>query len=262
MLWILEHNVFLAAGHPLTSAVARAGHRAIAWDDDRVSFQKLPPETEEPTMFHGSLEIADKIAKLKRWRPGAYCNTAGFMCSAWYPRLDLWLLNLTHVFTTVRKFVESPETIQAHFGGSEVFVRPDSPLKPFSGRVVSLKDVTPAHLDLGFYYDDLDLPIVVAPPQPGLGMEWRFVVAKGETVASSAYVAEGRTAQEGDAPADAVRLANEIAGSFDAPDPVYMLDVIETPNGVRLLEINPFSGADLYRLDPGTVVDAVTRGLT
>jgi hypothetical protein len=43
------------------------------------------------------------------------------------------------------------------------FVRPNSPLKPFSGRVAEPRSLTLAKLDHGFYCDDETLPVVVLP---------------------------------------------------------------------------------------------------
>ena len=37
---------------------------------------------------------------------------------------------------------------------SRIFVRPDSPLKPFSGRVLDRDSISLAALDHGFYFDD------------------------------------------------------------------------------------------------------------
>ena len=39
-----------------------------------------------------------------------------------------------------------------------------------------------------------------------------------------------------------------------APDPVYVLDVCEADTGLRLLELNPFSGADLYACSGSEIV--------
>jgi len=269
MIWLLEHDIF-GSGHPLIDAVARAGQKSIMWDDDNwngaADFLGNP---EEPVMFHGSLGNADRIVNLDRWEPGAFCNTTGFLCTNWYSELGPWLLNQRHHFTTVRELVDAPQKMMELLGDSRVFVRPDSPLKPFSGRVVDLNPpggFNAAYLDHGFYYDDLDLPILVCHNLEGLGKwlgpEWRFIIAKGGVVASSAYLAEGRKAQSGDVPAEALQLAAEIGAKFKAPDPVYVLDLVETPVGWCLLELNPFSGADLYHCDFDAVVSAVTGALT
>jgi hypothetical protein len=58
------------------------------------------------------------------------------------------MLNQEVVFTTVRAFVAEPENF---FPRSErLFVRPDSPLKPFSGRVVERTRLSPESLDHGY----------------------------------------------------------------------------------------------------------------
>jgi hypothetical protein len=225
MLWLLESDVFAVGPHPLTTAVRRAGHRVLVWRDDWWSVpDELPAPTDERVLFHGSLANAGRIAALGRWDPGAYCATARLSCSAWYPQATRWLANASHVFSTVRELVAEPERVAAPleptsgrlrppsiqgrlrpaspaFASGRVFVRPDGCLKPFSGRVVALAGLTPGHLDHGFYYDDLDLPIVIAPVQT-LGREWRFVAA-GVVVASSAYEAVGRRADESAVPSEA-----------------------------------------------------------
>jgi hypothetical protein len=92
------------------------------------------------------------------------------------------------------QFVRDSDAVMDRLGAKDsVFVRPDSPLKPFSGRVLERGQVNLAALDHGFYYDDAEISVVIAPVQ-GVGREWRYVVAGGEVVAGSAYVADGRTA--------------------------------------------------------------------
>jgi hypothetical protein len=39
---------------------------------------------------------------------------------------------------------------------------------------------------------------------------------------------------------------------------MYVLDVCDCDGALKLLELNPFSGADLYAADPDTVVRAVS----
>ena len=53
--------------------------------------------------------------------------------------------------------------------------------------------------------------------------------------------------------------AIDVAARLRAPDPVFVLDVCESDTGLHLLEINPFSGADLYGCDRAALVQAVHR---
>ncbi|MEM6468489.1 MAG: hypothetical protein AAF802_02890 [Planctomycetota bacterium] len=56
-------------------------------------------------------------------------------------------------------------------GRDRGFVRPDSPLKPFSGRVLDANAISLKTLDHGFYCEDEILPVVVAPVVD-VGREW------------------------------------------------------------------------------------------
>jgi hypothetical protein len=42
---------------------------------------------------------------------------------------------------------------------------------------------------------------------------------------------------------------------------VFVLDLVETSAGVRLLELNPFSGADLYDCDRDRLVAAIVNAV-
>ena len=155
------------------------------------------------------------------------------------------------------QLVESSAAVLAKRGvQGSVFVRPDSPLKPFSGRVLSADNITLPALDHGFYFEDEQLPVVIAPAR-AIGAEWRFVVVNGEVVTGSGHIAEGRRAGEDAADSPAWRLAAEIAREMPLPEPVVVLGICEVDGALRLLELNPFSGADLYDCDLTAVVSAV-----
>jgi hypothetical protein len=258
MHWLLEPEVFGDSPHPLAGAAQRAGHGVTFWRDEWWSTGALPEIDDERVVFHGSLGNAARVAALGRWSPGAYCDVERLRCSAWYPAVGQWRLNERYVVTTVRALCERPREVAAGLGSGleRAFVRPDGPLKPFGGRVVTLEGLTPQALDHGFYYDDLELPIVVAPVT-ALYEEWRFVVVHGAVVGSSGYHAAGRRAATTKIPAEATALAKEIVAVLPAPDPAYVLDLARTEAGLRLVELNPFSGSDLYGCDRDAIVAAV-----
>lgn len=257
MLWLLEPDAFGDGPHPLTAVASEAGHEVLEWNDDwwdSLSF----PEPHGPTLFHGSLGNASKLADLQRWTPGAFCNTQRFACSQWYPDAQRWLVQDEVVFTTVRELAADPYAVAGPLAddSGQVFVRPDSPLKPFSGRVVALEGLTPAALDHGFYFEDLDLPILVSRTQ-ALAEEWRFVVCNRTAIAGCQYEAQGRRALQANVPPPVQALAEAIAAELPPPETVYGLDLVQTEQGLRLLELNPFSGMDLYACDLAAVVAAV-----
>jgi hypothetical protein len=138
-----------------------------------------------------------------------------------------------------------------------LFVRPDSPLKPFSGRVVEVESLTLAKLDHGFYYDDETIPVVIAPVQ-AIGNEWRFVIANRSVIAGSAYDPKARKPVATQLDSAAANFASNVAASIPEPAVVYILDVCECNDQLRLLELNPFGGADLYACDATAIIDAIS----
>lgn len=258
MHWLLERDVFGDGTPPLLAAARRAGHGVTIWNDEWWSSGRWPRIDDERVVFHGSLGNAARVAALGRWSPGAFCNVERLCCSAWHPAAERWRLNERHVATTVRELCEQPLATVRPLGDRlrEVFVRPDSPLKPFSGRVVALEGLTPGTLDHGFYYDDLELPIVVAPVTI-VHEEWRMVIVGHGVVATSGYRAVGRRATAEDVPAEVTALAEVLARELPAPEAVYVLDLGRTDAGLRMVELNPFSGSDLYGCDPDAIVAAV-----
>lgn len=257
--WVLEAGVFPDSHDAMAAAVRGLGHVLRVWDEDWAREDRWPRWDDRPVVFQGSLGVADLVARRLPWRPGSFCDTAAFCCSSWYPRARRWLLQQDWVVAAADELVAAPERVLSPLGEPDaLFVRPDSPLKPFSGRVLRRDAITLRALDHGFYYDDASLPVVVAPVRR-VGREWRYVVVGREVIAGSAYDAERRASRE-DSPEGAPwRFAAEVARELDAPAEVYVLDVCEADGALHLLELNPFGGADLYACDRGKIVDAVSR---
>lgn len=176
--WVLEREIFFDNHERLMEAAVNAGNRVISWDDDWWENGKWPKLENQFTIFHGSLGNADRIVSELPWNPGAFCNTPAFHCNSWYENAKKWLVHKEWVFSTVAELIAKPEAILKEIGApTSFFVRPDSPIKPFSGRVIQLDKLSLKALDYGFYYEDMNLPIVVTQ-ETEIGVEWRFVIAK------------------------------------------------------------------------------------
>lgn len=255
--WVIEADVFRSRDAELQRAVEARGGSAVAWRDEWWDHQSWP-RLQHAVVFHGSLGNAARIARELPWRPGAFCHTHAFHCSAWYPQAERWLVHREWTVLPASRLVADPSAEAARVGsGAEVFVRPDSPLKPFSGRVLPVRDITLAALDHGYYFDDPHLAVVVAAKR-AVGREWRYVVVDRRVVAGSRYAADGRTALPDDPTGEPWAFAAAVAAELTPPEPVYVLDICEDAGELRLLELNPFSGADLYACDATAVVTAVS----
>lgn len=257
--WVIEDGVFSGSGAAVSDAAIAAGHAVVPWEDRWWSDTQWPELSTGPVVFRGCLENAARVAKEIAWKPGSFCDTAAFACSAWYANAKPWLIHDEWKVATVKELTNDPVSVLSSIGiTGSVFIRPDSPLKPFSGRVLAADAISLRALDHGFYYDDLDLPVVVAPVK-SVSREWRYVVVAGRVVAGSSYEADGRKATSDDPGEKPWAFAQSVAESLMAPDSVYVVDVCETGGELRLLELNPLSGADLYACNADIVVKEVSR---
>ena len=253
--WVLEQGVMPQVHERLRAAAVANDHRVLDWQDEW--FANWPRLATEHAVFHGSLGFAARVHAESPWTPGAFCDVASFRCSSWYANAGKWLLHREWAIETVASLVEDPDAAFARFGSPPaLFVRPDSPLKPFSGRVVRRDQVSLSALDHGFYFDDTSIAVMLAPVRQ-VEQEWRYVVVDGRVVAGSAYLADGRSASPDDPSGEPWQFAQAVAGSLPAPEIVYVLDVCLADGQLWLIELNPFSGADLYACDLNAVVREV-----
>ncbi|MCP4599590.1 MAG: ATP-grasp domain-containing protein [Proteobacteria bacterium] len=253
-MWVLEENVYHDNDSRLAKAARSNGHTVIAWNDDWWTSSGCPDLSGGPVVFHGSLGNAARIAKELPWNPGAYCDVAAFECTSWYERASKWLVHDKWVAVKAQQFVADPKkTLDEIESKGNFFVRPNSPLKPFSGRVLNVSALSMEALDHGFYYDDPDILVIVSPTRK-INAEWRFVAVKNKVIAASSYVAETRSEIPIEAGSSTWEYAKKIAQSLQAPQDVWVMDICATEDGLGLLELNPFSGADLYACDRNAIV--------
>ena len=242
--WVVES--FLNAAVDRVAAAARMqGHPVAQWDGD--DERRLPPP-DARAVFLGSLQGCARFAD--RWQPGVFGATPDFAVSQWSPGLSDLALNVEW------RRVPAGEVSPASAPWARVFARPDAADKAFGGRVLDRDALSPAALDHGFYFDDLALPVILAPAQL-LGLEWRFVLVGGRVVAQSGYLADGRTPCPSTAPAAAIAVAEQATARARLA-PVVVADVCQIGVEFKLVEFNPFSGADLYLCDADAVVRAVS----
>jgi len=254
--WLIETGVFPESSRGVVAALQARGTGWVRYRDG-IPDSELP-EPGVCVLFWGSLGAAYGERVAARWVPGAVGDAAQFRYSVYAPRLRERLINHAVVYARVCDLVERTDETLAPLGNPRrFFVRPDSPLKPFAGRVIETATVTRAALDHGFYYDDDTLAIVVARAR-AVGREWRCVVGDGRLIAVCEYGADRRQ-RDGEAPSAVLELASDVAQLEWQPAPIYCVDIAEVDGSLGVLELNPFSGADLYGCAPEPVVDAAGR---
>jgi hypothetical protein len=256
--WVLEPDIFPETHEPIRHAIREFGLALIDWSDSWWADGVPSSVPANHVVFHGSLGNAAQISSQLNWAPGSFCPTGSFHCSSWYESDRKWLVHADWHFAAANELVANAQAFADQLSSPDrLFVRPDSPLKPFSGRVVETAELSLTKLDHGFYYDDEALPVVIAPVRH-IGNEWRFVIVSCNVVAGSAYDPATRKAVTATLDSAAADFAADVASSIPAPADVYVLDICECDGALRLLELNPFGGADLYACDPKAIIQAVS----
>lgn len=251
MKWVIESYL-----NPAAKALADVvGADAVQLPPDWRDARNLPPKGSQ-AIFYGSLQGCEAFQGY--WTPGVVGTAWDLKFTSWTGNVEDISLNPTYLYTTVANMDK------LRIPWERVFVRPDSAMKPFAGRVLERSKLSPEALDYGFYYDDPNTEILIAPFKE-IKAEWRFVCCRGAVVASSNYIAEGRQGTRGDLPPLGALEVAKVAADRMRHLPAVVADialVVESKNKSRycLVEYNLFSGADLYYCNPVSVYRALNEG--
>lgn len=257
--WILEKDVF-ENGDVLLDAAKLQKETIQIWDDE--FWQTGCPKIHtEYAIFHASLQNAKRIYDNNLYKPGAFYHNDYYNCSFACANFPEFILNTRCKFTTIRNFLSNPSLIEdvADKNG-EFFARPDSALKHFSGRVLSKHGLSKESFDFGFYHDEIDLEIAVSNKLP-IEKEWRYICVNSKIVTGSEYIASNRTGVKEAQISPAWEYAQEIASRNIIKDLVYAVDICLSESKYKLLEFNPFSGADLYCCDAALLIKYIKANL-
>ncbi len=269
--WLIDADLFDHYRDQLIAEIEKQGHEVhlvsdpkpgYRWEDEGCSYRDAFPK-DMCVVSHGDIELVTRVAREARWRPGAFGTVENFACSSYFTHLGEHLLNSDYIMLPFGELRRCSDFLFSTLGRDEtIFVRPDSPLKLFTGQTVSLATFEADYELMSFYEFPIESLVVVSSPKTIVG-EWRFVVADQKVIAGSEY-RRGETYDP--QPADdlaAYELAVAIAQADYQPDPVWVVDICKTDTGsYHLLEIGGFSFADLYSCDKEAVVREVSHVAT
>lgn len=222
---------------------------------------------DESHFFRGSLEVAVEHEDNENLE--MYFDTHAYDYTSFASEFPYGLLNDDFEVYDRESFVNSKDEIISKFGiedfitGSDdqiIFVRPDSGLKSFSGQVID-ETFWKAYQNM-FRRREVE-DIVVSSPKE-IGDEFRFVVFHNDLPKEgSYYIKNGEVHYERiDLMHPAYRFARRIAedNTFKPDNGLgcYTMDVVETPEGFRVVEINAFSTSDLYDTNREKVFNIIT----
>lgn len=265
--WLLDGDMFPHYRDELVDAVRSQGHIAklvhapsppFRWDDVGCSYGDTFP-ADHCVVSHGDIELVTRIFHEQRWRPGAFATVENYLCSSYVNHFGEFWLNRDYAMLPFGDLERRKQFLFDSFGiDGRVFIRPDSPLKLFTGQTASIESFDSDLEYMGFYEFPRQSLVVVSTPKT-IKREWRFVVAEQDVVSGCLYSENGAFAPKPEVDMDAMGLAETVASKDYAPDPVWIVDICQTSDDdYHLLEIGGFSFADLYACNKSDIVRAVS----
>ncbi len=266
--WVIDAGLFDHYRDQLIADIRAQGHEVklihdpkagYNWDDEGCSYREAFPQ-DACAVVHGDIEIVSRISRERRWKPGVFANFEKFACSSYYCHFGEHLLNNDNIMLPFGELRRCREFLFDTLGRDDkIFIRPDSPLKLFTGQVATTSTFD-ADLELMGFYDVPANALVVVSSPKSIVAEWRFVIADQTIVAGSEYIDSEKFAPKEANDPKALELAETIASSAYQPERVWVADICRTDQAAyRLLEIGVFNCADLYACDTAAIVRAVSE---
>lgn len=256
--WIIQNNLIkedLTKG--LTESALKYGHNAIGlkiipfsegteWSAD-IGF--TPPEGK--IIPYGSTAMIKMVDRSKWNKDGFFFNQKNLKTSTWVKELGNRMLNHDAQFMTLEEATK--------IGSGEYFMKPDDDLKDFTGCHVDLAEIQRFYdnVSAGGFLFGTNLPVVLTSLK-NTGWEYRCFMIGDRVIASSSYKLKSMFIQDRKVPQEIIDYAQETAGIWH-PDQVYVMDISETDNGLKVVEFNCFNASGMYACSYDTVVREVSE---
>lgn len=259
--WLIEKEVFEGNFSRLTDELRKQGFEyKIAKYVPFASGSYKHFKEEDCVVFYGSLNLGKQIQRENKWVPGVYNNAKSLECSVYFNHFGQHLLNQNYAFITIKELLRQKDFYYSIFGNSndEIFVRPNSGFKQFTGTVVGRSRMSLETLGYGYYHEDPSL-MVIASGAKQISREWRVVVGDKKVITGSQYKIDCELEVSADFPKEVEEFAQSIIPEDWEPDRLFVMDICESENKLSLLELNSFSCSGLYDCDLGKIVEMTSK---
>ena len=263
--WLLEKNIFFDTESKMCEIIRNHGHnvKLIEYIPVLHEIKSIPFSENSCIVFYGSLNAASVIKKLYNLYPGIYGTFPNYDYITYSKYFRDFMLNKDFDIYPYYMLLNSERMIYDMYGVDDtVFIRPDSGMKPFTGRTVSRDEFEKVVTGEFTLYGDIspDSICIVSSPKT-IVSETRFVIVDDEIITGSEYRRDGKH-YESDTP-DAVQwffLENMIEKTTYRPDRVWIADTcITSDDKIHLLEIGSFSCSGLYKNNLDVIVEKVSN---
>jgi hypothetical protein len=271
--WLIDRNIIKDTPSEILPDIIRESGNDVhimTYDPFTKKIDPIPFKKEDCVVVYGTYNFVRALGK--GFTPGAFGVSDQTKCNIYMTYLphDI-LLNQDFVMTSWGDFKRRKEFWYKIFDSKEVFIRPNSGAKSFTGTIIPKKDWDHEirSMDTLTSVDNEQL-ILVCPPKEILA-EYRFVIADNEVIAGSRYswndqLINGDQYRANDTyikkqaiPSEAQALAQVVAGLDWQLDTCYTCDVALTVDGPKVVELNSFACAGLYDCDLKAIVTGINK---
>jgi len=253
MWWVIQNNLYSEEGfEKLLAALDRFGlpysiHKVIPFIG-LLEPEAYPPPG--PVIVMGSVSMSYHAQK-RGWKPGTFLNdNFNFVVQH-----DHWGDRMLNYDARVVRFADVPEQ------PVPFFIRPVADSKSFTGEVTDWPSYV-AWRDHVLALTPEDNPtltgdtLVMISTKKEIWNETRTWIVDGRVVTASGY--KFGTIKRYSAQVDEriTAFAESCAAEW-VPDRAFVLDVADTPEGLKIVEINNINSAGFYKADMGKLVMAL-----
>ncbi len=258
MHWIIQDNLhreegFVALIETLERfSIPHSVVKVLPFSDHLPTEEQTIPviNPEGRVMVCGSTTLA-KMAARRGWVPGSFLNE-NHDYEVWRQHYGDALLN--HDARVCRFADVEP------LGDARFFIRPCLDSKSFAGQVMDWPEFEAWRhrvLDLGEVYTSLDGNTMVAyGPVKVIRKEFRFFVVDGRVVTGSLYKIGTRVVYNEVVDDEATLYAQQMVDRWQ-PARAFVIDIADTDEGYRIVEINCLNSAGFYAIDVQKLVMAI-----
>jgi len=205
------------------------------------------PDIKGPVVCYGSIGIQN-ISKKYDWKPGIW-TTDLFNEKVVQEKLGDLYLNYDAMIVPFMNVLD-------HCDYEDFFIKPNTDSKEFAGLIMNRNEFIKWRdnlISIG-YLDNKDFDVVVSSSKL-IGVEYRLVVVKNQIVSWSRY---GSKTVNKNLPGNALKTAMLATMKFQPTD-VYVMDIVDTPAGWKVVEYNTFNSAGLYDCNVGKIIDSINK---
>jgi hypothetical protein len=218
------------------------------------------PVDEPVVALTGISAVQDHQKRGLPHKPFAWFDQKTLCCAHYYAYYGEYLLQKRYGLYPLAEIIRQEDWLYKTFANErdQVFIKPDTNDKSFTGGVVK-RELFGSWAKSSNRYglvDPTQLCVVSTPVD--IKQEWRLFVADGKVVAGSLYSHNGMLCQEPYYPEEVKNFAEQMAKIW-SPHPIFVMDIAETSEGLKLCEVGSANCAGFYHSEIRPIIKAMAE---